>query len=402
MRYNDRIDTNENVVAVVSAYDQQGWHRTGTKVDWRSARWLAEQVVKRGRRCALDAFAFERLIPDPGYLEIEGRRIPGLTLFDAPLTSRDGVSGALVGPETEGGIALMRADPRSATSDLDRIRREGRHRGVVAVSESRRGGLAPRNAHEPEHPVGPPVLQVAARYGPWLEKARQQGKTARVVACGRRVEGSAANVLAWDTVPPDGLGAAPLCPKDQDDLRTASVVVLTPRSGWWHCAAERGGGLVCWLEAMRGTGGCQREVLFAATSGHELGFLGLKRLLERRGSQLKDAVWVHLGANLGTLDGQVRIATTDRGLGHLAVEVLTRHGCRVGPGDPVSRAGAGEATELARDGIRHISLVAPNPVFHEREDRWPGVVDPEELARLAAGVSDLVEALAVPTNTATG
>ena len=32
------------------------------------------------------------------------------------------------------------------------------------------------------------------------------------------------------------------------DAALAPIAVLTPRSGWWHCAGERGGGIAIWLE----------------------------------------------------------------------------------------------------------------------------------------------------------
>lgn len=162
--------------AVLAAYDQQGWHRTGTTVDCHSARWLAKQADRGGGRSPLDAFAFERLGAGPGYIELDGRRVAGLALFDEPLTLPTGVCSPLVSSESNGGIALMRADPRGEVPPLDRARR-GNHNAVVAVTESRHGGIAPLNAHESAYPFGLPVLQVAARHGAWLEKARQETRT---------------------------------------------------------------------------------------------------------------------------------------------------------------------------------------------------------------------------------
>jgi len=52
---------------------------------------------------------------------------------------------------------------------------------------------------------------------------------------------------------------------------------MTPHSSWWRSTAERGGGLVCWLESLcaliAAPAAC--NVIFTADSGHELGHLGL-------------------------------------------------------------------------------------------------------------------------------
>ena len=58
---------------------------------------------------------------------------------------------------------------------------------------------------------------------------------------------------------------------------------MTPRSGWYSCASERGGGIACWLELMRTLNGrAPRDVLFVASSGHELGHRRRLRSLDRR------------------------------------------------------------------------------------------------------------------------
>jgi hypothetical protein len=80
------------------------------------------------------------------------------------------------------------------------------------------------------------------------------------------------------------------------------LVIMTPRSGWWQCASERGGGLACWLEAIRvvADGKPARDCFFVALSGHELGGLGIDAYMERRKDLIKRAyAWIHFGANIG-------------------------------------------------------------------------------------------------------
>ena len=59
---------------------------------------------------------------------------------------------------------------------------------------------------------------------------------------------------------------------------------MTPRSSWWQSTAERGGGLVCWLESLRALVASSPvcDVIFTANSGHELGHLGLDDFMRRR------------------------------------------------------------------------------------------------------------------------
>jgi hypothetical protein len=74
------------------------------------------------------------------------------------------------------------------------------------------------------------------------------------------------------------------------------LVVSTPRSGWWQCASERGGGLACWLETMRALAAANpaRECLFVAFSGHETGFIGIDAYLASRPELMQRAhAWVH-------------------------------------------------------------------------------------------------------------
>src|SRR6202035_3689413 len=91
--------------------------------------------------------------------------------------------------------------------------------------------------------------------------AAARGDRARVVANYRRTRASARNVVI----------AIP-----GRDATRRPLVVMTPRSSWWQSTSERGGGLVCWLEVLRALIAAPPacNVIFTASSGHELGHLG--------------------------------------------------------------------------------------------------------------------------------
>src|SRR5581483_286690 len=114
--------------------------------------------------------------------------------------------------------------------------RQGRHRAMVVVTRGARPGFCPSNADSFLHPFGPPVLQVASDAAPFLADCARQGADARLTAHVERKQAQAFNVVAAMA---------------GTDKSAAPVVVMTPRSGWWRCASERGGGLACWLEIMR-------------------------------------------------------------------------------------------------------------------------------------------------------
>src|SRR6185295_19517856 len=120
--------------------------------------------------------------------------------------------------------------------------------------------------------------------------------TVRVVADVGRRQATAINVAA------EIRGAQPDLPP---------LCVMTPRSGWHANASARGGGLVCWLETMRACAAARpkRTVRFVASSGHELGHLGLQAYLAANPTLAQSAlVWIHYGANIGASTGDVGMA----------------------------------------------------------------------------------------------
>lgn len=333
----------------------------------------------------LRPFAFRRYVPSQAFIEVAGRETAGLTCFDAPDTPARGISGTLtaIDHQLPGDVGLVVAGPHGVGSDeIDRHRRSGVFKALVVVSAGARPGLAPRNADSAEEPFGVPVLQVGSAARDSLEDLARHRRHITVLTSGRTEAGTSANVAVgrYETG-----GVAPL-------------IVLTPRSGWWHCAAERGGGLVCWLEAIRAldAGREDRPVMFLATSGHELGYLGLRRALDADLSQLpKGTLWLHLGANLGARGGIVRLAASDAELAALATAVLEGAGCRLA-GPPSVGGAMGEGSELGRRGARYISIVGTNDWFHLRSDRWPDSVDDAEVKRLARATSALAGILRDP------
>ena len=159
-----------------------------------------------------------------------------------------------------------------------------------------------RNAERPWHPIDLPVLQVASADADSLI----EGEIGELVIEGRREVVEARNVVG------EIAGA---------DGEAAPVALITPKSGWFTCAAERGGGIAVWLavaERIMGriAGGerPRRGLRLVASSGHELHHLGLEAYLESLGDGVTEvAAWVHLGASIGAKRGTARLAASDAG-----------------------------------------------------------------------------------------
>jgi hypothetical protein len=136
-------------------------------------------------------------------------------------------------------------------------------------------------------------------------------------------------------------------------------------------------------------------VIFTANSGHELGHLGLDDFMARRLGWERPvaeggAVWVHYGANIGAVGGELSIQSTSDDLRALAAAEMTRAGQKPDHIAPKELVPAGETRDIHRTGGCYVTLVGSNPLFHLPQDRWPHAVDASAVARVAAAASRLV------------
>ena len=186
----------------------------------------------------------------------------GLPLFDGGLTGPDGVAGRMGPLGSDAPIGFAEMDPAAASlpgNAFAQARAESRHAGIVIALRTRPDGLAPLNAHDQERPFGPPVLQLAGRDAPRLAALAEAGAE---VAAGRHRH--ARRTALSQSVRAELAGAGP------------PLVLLTPRTSWWTSTAERGGGILAWLAALKALAAAPRTrgVVALATCGHELGHIG--------------------------------------------------------------------------------------------------------------------------------
>jgi len=367
-------------------YDSQGIHRTGTATDTESAEWLAEMIRQSGQEPSLTSFPFSRIDPLKASLKIGNRHITGVPYFDGSSTDDSGIEGRLGALTSDAGIGV--GNPwGAAAKTFEAARSSGRFKAMVAIADGSSRHIAPglilMNADRFKAPFGPPVLQVSSEEGPGLLRAAEKGDNARLMLRTERVETKALNVETTVKGRTDGL---------------APVVVMTPRSGWYHCTSERGGGIACWLEMVRriSENRPRRDVRFVASTGHELGHAGLDHFLETHPTLIQDAhIWIHLGANFAASKSPaVLTQTSSKELEALTLDAMKQQGVRPASIMPPDRRPLGEARNIFDGSGRYISLLGSNGLFHHIDDRWPDAVDMDITVRLIDAFIDILDRIA--------
>lgn len=367
----------ERAARWLTAWDGQGWHRTATSGDEAGARWLRDEVAALGVEPFFEEFSLDRLDPVAAYLELGGERIPAIPVFDAPATGGDGISGALGPPGSDAAIGVAELSPRAVyTPEYEERRRSAAHRGLVILCTGAHPGLGLLNAERFREPYGAPAIHLASAARAAVLAAAAHGTLARLVAHSARTPAQGRNLLV--TMP-------------GRDRERAPVVIMTPRSSWWQSTAERGGGIVCWIEALRALIAAPPacDVVFTANSGHELGHLGLDDFLARRPGWERRASWLHFGANLGAAGGELSVMSASDDLRALAAAALSQAGQEPDHMAPPTAVPSGETRDIHRAGGRYLTFVGSNPRFHLPQDRWPHAVDVAAVARIAAGAARL-------------
>src|SRR4030095_5750567 len=180
----------------IREYDAQGWHRTGSETDNSSAEWLAGLMRLSGLQPGVPKpFGLSRMEPQAAYIEIDGRRISGLPLFDGAFTGPEGLYGRLGPLASNAEITFCEVPAAGPAPEFEVARSRGEQKAIVTVTRGRRPGLAPRNAEKFSAPSGPVVLQVESAAGDWLAQQSASAPKARIVAQVRRISVQARNVI---------------------------------------------------------------------------------------------------------------------------------------------------------------------------------------------------------------
>ena len=364
----------------IRAYEEMGDHRTGREADNRTSWWMIEELRKVGVEAHPQTWRFPRVEIHGASIRFGPWDIPAVPTFDSAFTDHHGLTGTLR-TDNGTGIVLWQFSPddqeRMATgvyTSFELARQDGAD-GIIMVMGDPEGHPVVRNAERPLDPIEVPVLQVAPMdAGPLLDAV---GSEITMISDGGRVDAPVDNVIG--TIPGADPDAEP-------------VVLMTPKSGWYSCAAERGGGIAIWIEvAGRIAANPGRRTLnLVASSGHELHHLGLDHYIQQLCDAAHDVhAWMHLGASIGSRNGQPSYAASDDELFNVATDALNSEGLKR-RAFPVGNAGFGEARNIGEINGRFASFLGGHPYFHSPQDTYDRCVEPESLAKHTNAAEQIV------------
>lgn len=139
-----------------------------------------------------------------------------------------------------------------------------------------------------------------------------------------------------------------------------------------------------------------RDILFVASSGHELGHLGINAFIDARPGIVKQSIgWMHFGANIGAAvePGNTVQASDDAFEARLTKEMAPA-GLSVDRRVPRGTVPGGEAEAVHRGGGHYVSVIGRNALFHNPEDRGAKAVDPAVIARFVDAFTAVAQGLA--------
>ena len=261
----------ERLFTLVEEYAELGDHRTGPAVDAETAGWVAEHLRALGADVEISTWEFERYDAD-WQLRLDGEPVEALPLF------YEGIGRASTrSPLLHGAPVVAPGELVGFAEAAARARRQGVEAAVVAALGSGPRLVAVNRA--PQLGSGLPTLCVSEH-----DLHRLAAGRVDLQLSARLVPGSSANVLG-------SLG----------DGSAGRLLVATPLSGWFRCAGERGTGIAIALEAAHVLAHEGVAVSFVATSGHELGCLGLQQYLASTTST--STCVLHVGASVAVERG---------------------------------------------------------------------------------------------------
>ncbi|MEE3132739.1 MAG: hypothetical protein VX298_04145 [Pseudomonadota bacterium] len=371
------------IQADIAAWDEILDHRTGSSGDAATSAWLASAIAAVGAVPHIDAFSFDRLIPQKCSVTIDEQCVDGVPLFDCLISPL--VEAPLCPLAIGKGIGVTTFSPSArhpGTEALLQAREKNLHQGIVAISEGGTEGLSLLNADQFSRAYGPPVLQVDGRHKDSLMRAATNGLTGRMSFEIDQQSTQTSNVQT--TVRGTDPSLAPL-------------VIMTPKSAWWTCTAERSGGIVAWLACIRhfAANPPRRNVLFTANTGHELGHTGLEHYLrEHKNLGATAHAWIHLGANLAAVDSILRFQPSNDELSTMGITHLAAVDIHPGSFASIGARPGGEACNIYDEGGQYLSLLGSNRWFHHPDDRWPHSIDLDRITRITDAVVGIAKDLA--------
>lgn len=387
----------------VITYYNLGEHRTSSDADVRTSRWLADQLRSAGLQAAFQTFGLRQFSLRQSRLSIGDKPIRCFPLWYPRATGSTPINAALAltdksgRPALRGRIAVVRFpfDARSAItersghSEIIQAAATAGASAVVAITESVTREIIALNSPAGAEPWPIPVVLVGERDAPTLMAAVASGeKAASLLLDGNDDHNATArNVIA------------------RLDRGKDLIVVSTPQSGWFRCAAERGPGVALFLGlarwASRRPSGS--SFLFVSTSGHELGGLGM-RAFQKELAPAPNRVlcWLHLGAGIAAYSweeattGWKRLQEPDSGRSLMSspdlVSQLTSTFAGLPGLIPTTGRAVGEFEPILKAGYRTFGIAAAHRFHHTPADS-PEMTGPDILEPVGRALIHALEGI---------
>jgi hypothetical protein len=396
-------------MATIDQYGSAPDHYSGTPADWSELNVIAQQFRADGLQLGSIAYKFPRFEPTEVALSTDSDEVDSAALAPLLYSGTTGPSGIeaplLAAPagtfspaDAAGKIVVVSQLSKGALDPSTTAAIAAGAKGLVYVTNGVADLPRKEDVNSRKGTGDFPVLLVGKQSGAKVLADAEAGESADLTLQAKL--GTATDYDVWGVLP----GADP----------SRRVFVGTPASSFVPSASERGGGLAILLGlakhyAEQPISQRPESLVFLATTGHEVGFLGLEALIEAKGDWFTGAdAYVHLGASLGAptgvenADGSVTVTPVPpAGLGAhdsenplLETSSLAAFAAAGQPlvNTPMHVSGGGEQVYAWQEGVPEIAVNGGSLWFHTAAD-LPSVVDPGILTRFAAGYRGSVDAI---------
>lgn len=397
------------LMATIDQYGSVPNHYSGTPADWSELNTIAGQFHADGLQLGSIAYHFPRFEPTDVALSTDSRQVDPAALapllysgttgpsgIEAPLL--DAPTGTFTPADAAGKIVVVSQTAGGKLDPSIEAAIAAGAKGLVYVTVGVADLPRKEDVNSRKGTGDFPVLLVGKQSGAEVVADAAAGENGDLTLQAKL--GTATDFDVWGVLP----GADP----------SRRVFVGTPASSFVPSASERGGGIAILLGlakhyAEEPISQRPESLVFLATTGHEVGFLGLEALIEAKGSWFTGAdAYVHMGASLGAPtgvenpDGSISVTPVPpAGLGlHDSENPLIESGsinAFTAAGQPLANtpmhtSGGGEQVYAYQAGVPEISVNGGSLWFHTAAD-VPSVVDPGILTRLAAGYLGSVDSI---------
>jgi hypothetical protein len=370
--------------ADVQRYDSFGPHRYGSPGAERALAWIAEELERAGLKVSSQRFSLPRQYDfQAATLSVGGETRPVVPQWwiperQATFSLTAPIATADSGPAPDAFVRVTLPFDRGAYLTADHVAAlqsafVRRPAAVLLTIDHPSGEIFTYNVDQKSPPWPVPVILVAPKDRPLLDRAQKSGQAVSVAVQG-----------AWRHDVPGRNVVGRLDRGLSQGKRGRWLAISTPVTSWFTSSCERGPGIAGFLAMARlaQTRWPDVNLVFVATSGHEIGHGGMEHFLHD-GAPAPDATlaWAHFGASLACFawrrDGERWI--TDREvdarqrlvLSSQAMEAMAMRRFKDIAATPLSgaRAGIGELRDVQAAGYpRFFGMAGSHTFFHTLAD----------------------------------